>query len=677
MSKPAKKKNPLSFYVAMAVVPVILLIALEIILRLVVEDPVTNLVVLREENGQKYYQLNARVGERFFFGGVAAIPEVYPQIFAYTKTSNTLRVFCLGSSTMASFPYELNARISSLLQDRLQVLFPEKNVEVINAGMAAINSYAVCEFIRELVHYQPDLFVMYMGHNEFYGSLGVGSTQSLGQSRWLIRAYLRVQKFRTFQVLRQVVLAAQTVLHEKPQPSPANQTLMEVMAREKTIRLDSEVFRRASQYFQLNLEDILAVAQRHRVPIIVGTLVSNLRDLAPFESGFAPQRTEEEKRRWQQNFENGWRLQRVDSAAAALAFYAQAAAIDTEPAILHYRMAQAQEMLGDTIVARQEYERARDLDLLRFRAPGAFNDIIRESCKKYQVPVVEMEETFARRSLHGIIGREFVSEHLHPNFDGYFLMAKTFGEAIRQSGALMPGEQWTSRVRDGDDDFFREFSAVTEFDLEIGGRKIDRLTSRWPFRLGQFPDDREKISTPPIVRQVVEDYQSNKIAWNTAHFHLAEYYQRQGQFDKAIREYRAVIKIVPDNDSPYARIADLLIQQKKYADAATSLYSAVAVNNASPFLHAKLGLVNFLQYDFNAAAEYFQRAVQINQGRPVLPTNDLASAHYYLALSQIQIGKLQPAQTNLAEVLRYQPQHSEASRLLELLKKGVPVKLQF
>ena len=686
MRKPNKKTIPVRptaqprwpFYLILSLFPLLVFAAIELVLRLAVDDPTSRLVLLRESNDQKFYQLNPRVGERFFFGGVAAIPEVYPQKFSHGSmpegiTTNVLRVFCLGSSTMASFPFELNARVSSLLQDRLEALFPDKRVEVINAGMSAINSYAVGEFIRELVHYEPDLFILYMGHNEFYGALGVGSTQSLGQSRWLIRTYLRLQKLRTFQLLRRAISHSKSALHNQATDAK-NQTLMEGMAREKTIPLNSEIFQRGVDQFRLNLADIISVAKSHEVPIIVSTLVSNLRSMEPFVSEFSPTTNEPQKRDWQQHFEAGGREQRAGNHTEAIASFQAALTIDDEPPILHYRLAQSLEAFGDSAQALREYESARDLDQLRFRAPAKFNEIIRETCSQLEVPVVEMETAFASSSRHGIVGEELISEHLHPNFEGYFMMAKTFAEAIVNSGALGTSSQPANEQRS--DDFFREASAVTELDLEIGASSIAKLTSRWPFRRDQFPELKER-GVSPIVRQLVEEYRAKKIAWNTAHSNLAEHYQSLGQFDAAIREYRAIIKIVPDYDSPYARIAEIMIKQNKLAEADSVLSAGIFANDRSPHLHAKRGLVNFLRHDFSKSTVHFQRAIELNLASKGMSTSDLAAAHYYLALSQIKRGDISSAQTNLQTTIHYQPQNAEATRLLALLKRGIPVDLQF
>ncbi len=42
-----------------------------------------------------------------------------------------------------------------------------KNWEVINAGGISYASYRVAHLMEELVNYQPDLFIIYTGHNEF------------------------------------------------------------------------------------------------------------------------------------------------------------------------------------------------------------------------------------------------------------------------------------------------------------------------------------------------------------------------------------------------------------------------------------------------------------------------------------------------------------------------------
>ena len=62
--------------------------------------------------------------------------------------------------------------------------------------MAAINSYTLLDFMDEILEQSPDALLIYTGHNEYYGALGVGSEQSLGNSRWLIHTYLKLRSVK-------------------------------------------------------------------------------------------------------------------------------------------------------------------------------------------------------------------------------------------------------------------------------------------------------------------------------------------------------------------------------------------------------------------------------------------------------------------------------------------------
>src|SRR5574341_12014 len=152
------------FTIILLLLPVLLLAALELSLRLFDYGPNLELILVKEKAGQKYYALNPEVGKRYFSKGILAVPELYEETFAYHKPKNGYRIFCLGESTTASFPYELNARFHRLLHDRLITLFPDKTIEVINVGLSAVNSFTVREFAEELVDYEPDLFLLYLGH---------------------------------------------------------------------------------------------------------------------------------------------------------------------------------------------------------------------------------------------------------------------------------------------------------------------------------------------------------------------------------------------------------------------------------------------------------------------------------------------------------------------------------
>ena len=71
--------------------------------------------------------------------------------------------------------------------------------------MSAINSYAIRDLMPELIKKQPDLVLIYLGHNEYYGALGVGSMESLGSSRFIVNTTLWLNKFKTVELLRNFI----------------------------------------------------------------------------------------------------------------------------------------------------------------------------------------------------------------------------------------------------------------------------------------------------------------------------------------------------------------------------------------------------------------------------------------------------------------------------------------
>ena len=89
------------------------------------------------------------------------------QRFPREKAPGTRRVFCLGGSTTYGRPYDDTTSFSAWLRELLPSATAETRWEVINAGGISYASYRVAALMEELTPYQPDLFVVYTGHNEF------------------------------------------------------------------------------------------------------------------------------------------------------------------------------------------------------------------------------------------------------------------------------------------------------------------------------------------------------------------------------------------------------------------------------------------------------------------------------------------------------------------------------
>lgn len=348
--------------------------------------------------------------------------------FRAGKPDEGFRVVVQGASSAAGFPYGLGASLAGALEQRLRRTWPEREIEVLQTAMAAVNSYALVDFARDILAERPDAIVIYIGHNEYLGILGVGSTMRIASAPWVTRAFLAVRELRLFQLLQALSPA---VTRPAGEAVGEDATLMARVAGEHSIPLDSTLFRRGLAQFEHNLEVLLETYRRADVPVFIGTIASNERDQPPFAGKVA-----------------------------------------------HETFSQARqlEVAGDAEAARQAYRSARDLDELRFRAPSQFNDIIRSVAARRGAMLVESQEHLAAASPNGIIGSTLMLEHVHPNLDGYFLLADAFFDAIAVSGLLgvpvvtVPDEQ------------ARREMPVTEVDRFFGEYKIGRLTSAWPFQ---------------------------------------------------------------------------------------------------------------------------------------------------------------------------------------------------
>ena len=107
-----------------------------------------------------------------FFSDTANATKGNHEIFAVDKAPNTFRIFVLGESTTIGYPYFHNGSFHRWLQYRLARMYPERNFEIINLSLTAVNSYTVLDFGKQLAQYQPDAVLIYAGHKRILWRFG-------------------------------------------------------------------------------------------------------------------------------------------------------------------------------------------------------------------------------------------------------------------------------------------------------------------------------------------------------------------------------------------------------------------------------------------------------------------------------------------------------------------------
>jgi tetratricopeptide (TPR) repeat protein len=431
--------------------------------------PDLSLFIKETINEKTYYTINPSVTNRYFNQiNFKLLPS--PEFFLVSKPPGTFRIFCLGESTTIGFPYRYNAAFSSFLRDRLKTVFPSRSIEVVNLGITATNSYTVLDMTKDLMNYEPDLLVIYDGHNEFYGVLGAASNDHIAPARWMTLLYLRMLHLRTFQLVKNTVFEIKNIIAKPPTDNTNRSTLMEQVARGKNIPYGSDVYKNGIAVFQENLKELSDQCRNRNIPLIISTQVSNIRDQSPFISNNSPGISEKQRNEFQQFYTRGLEFQSKGLLDSAITCFQSSIALDTLYADIHYRLAQCLDVKGRKQEAYPEYILARDYDELRFRTDSRFNNLIRSMDDRKCSFVADIEEVFKSHSQDSLVGHNLILEHVHPNTRGHFFIAKEYASLMRKFVLLASSEEW-AKCDTITDDFLWEHRHVTDIDEFIADRK--------------------------------------------------------------------------------------------------------------------------------------------------------------------------------------------------------------
>ncbi len=641
--------------VVAALIPLAFFVCLELGLRYVDYGP--NLALFVEsESDPEYLLVNGGLGLRYFPLTQIA-PAVSDDPFLKEKPDDVFRIFVLGGSTAGGWPYQYNGSFSSILRAILNEYYPDTHIEMINVAMPAVPSYAVRDIALGLGDYGPDLLLLYTGHNEFYGALGVGSSESIGTSRVLVRLILYLNHYRTFQLVADGVRSSQGLLAGLFGASDASprSNLMEGLAGNRSIPHGSQLFHKASDVFEANLQDVIDFGREHDALVMIGTLVSNIRDQKPFVD---VQRHPEREAQWQSRFRQAETLFANGDLDAALDAVDECIELDPLPASQYFLRGEILEASGDMPQASAAYHRAKESDGLRFRASADLNQRIEKLSQQEGVALVAIEDAFEANSAGRIPGKSLFLEHLHPNLAGYALIAKTFARAIVDDGII--GEPSAASVPD---DVWQGKIGVTDLDLEVARLEIDGLMSGWPFTddepvsTSEYLASQRASNTSPI-RQLAIRLVSGDLNWEDAHRQAAEHYQQRQAWDKAAQEYRALIHQMPMNASPYHFLAKMLFEQDRYGEA-LDVYMDLAEMSPDADTGKMIGLIYIQQADADQAVRYLESSLKADP--------DDTEARFNLARGYMMQGDLRKAGQEVMRVLSYDPNYPRARQVADYL----------
>lgn len=372
--------------------------------HLFVADEAGTFYCLNPAVSKKYFTIeeNATIGNREFF--------------PMKKDPRAVRLFVLGASSSLGFPYMHNGAFPRLLKYRLQMAYPETVFEVVNLSLTAVNSYTLADFAKQLAAYEPDAVLVYAGHNEYYGALGVASSSRLGRYPGWIDACLAMREWKLGQL---VFRLAGHLRGTDKRLTDYSRTLMERMARQQAVAYGSEAYRRGIRQFDRNMRGLLGELQAKKIPVVIGTLVSAERGLPPLEGGSGA---------WPD-------AGRFPAPAGSLA--AVSVPADTCGAAGWYAKGEAAYAKAAYAEAKHCYIRAKEYDAIRFRAPEAMNRLIRSYAgQPGEVYLADVRKAFEAHAPHGILDSTLLLEHVHPTLAGQRLICETYYRTLEETGLL-------------------------------------------------------------------------------------------------------------------------------------------------------------------------------------------------------------------------------------------------
>ena len=640
--KISRTKKILFSLVPVSVLLVVLVIA-EILIRIFVPSEAESLATEEVFDKIQWYQVNRKYLGKYFPAGTPVIPEFKPGLFRKQKSERHFRVICLGGSTMFGTPYLMTSNIPGIVRKQLRHLYPDHEIEVINWGASAINSNVVEDLAGDLLQFEPDLVLLYMGHNEFYGPDGVGVSFLEKSIPGVTRLKYALRDLRLMQMLQKWVIGAVRAEGSTDEPN-----LMLQVSEETLVPLQSADAERVFDLFEENLSSIVTLFKNASVPIIVSDVSSNLL-FPPFVSDSVSVR-------------GAGQLEESMEAAHAIGDFRKVVQLaGTMPdeeltASSLYRLGRASLALGEVETALRLLEQARDRDLLKFRAPGRINEIIRAVCEQQSVAMVSSDSAIAAQS-GGVPGDEIFWEHLHPKTYGYYLIATLFVDAIQRMGLVREAE---ADVKRSLLPFHPDSLSICWLDQAYADLSIQRLTGRWPFQNYRRSTAVLREADPVVLQIAMETY-GRRITWDEGCHRSATYFWSRGRFRDALTTYEALLEEYPYGFYTHYLLGSLWNSLGDTEKSFDHYLRSIGSNHEFPRSQLDVGLLSVNAGEFDQAIVFLTRALELvgTDGE----TDLRATALYGLSAAHANKGEIDKALAYLDTVLELVPNHRDARAL--------------
>jgi tetratricopeptide (TPR) repeat protein len=568
LSKVPRIKHAIFTFIAIFVVPLLFFVLLELGLTVLGVGKSFDYFHKVDINGLPHYQENPDFADQFYPPSLNIGPS--ENTFAEERSPDLLRVYVLGESAALGFPHK-NHGLDRLLAAQLQAALPSRRIEVINTAMTSVNSHVIYAVAKSIPDNSADFAIILMGNNEVVGPYGPGTfNQNFLANIGLIRGIQALKRTRTWQALHSLILQVRPVDAQQELKWEGMQMFTGHAVPHDDPRMES-----VYANYEENLVGIIETLRAKGMHVVLSSVPVNLRHSAPFLSIHRRDLSEVRLNQWRESTRKGAQSADQGNWDDAIAHFQAALAIDPDYADTHFRLATAFENASQFQQARTHYQRALDLDALRFRADTKISQIIQQVATRSgndAFSFVDSAAAFEQASQPFQPGWNLLLEHVHYDFAGTNVIAAEVSRSIISNlpGAdafqPLPREEVARRVG------FPNFDTIEEI------MNLQRMIQRPPFpgqsnyaKLRQFLDEKlqsvsEEVGTSMAVLQRRRELADAGLADWKIHFELAVLSQRLRNTPAMYDHLNKILELYPHNRETYMKMAEALSKEGKWRE---------------------------------------------------------------------------------------------------------------
>jgi len=561
------------------------------------------------------------------------------QSFPAKKAENVTRIFCIGGSTTYGRPYDDQTSFCGWLRRFLPAVDSTRRWEVINAGGISYASYRAARLMEELTDYEPDLFIIYSGHNEFLESRTYNKL--LKVPKFIRSIGVQAARTRIYSLLSDLFNKREAVL-----PTEVTALLDHSVGPEDYYR-DDEKRDAILDDYQTSLFRMAHISERTGAKLIFVSPASNIGDFSPFKSepidnlsAFDISHVETLKLEVTKALEEG-------NQVLAEAIARQGLIIDGRDPELLYLHAQALRDLDRIDEAQSAFIQSRDEDVCPLRALTPIREIVADVARTKNTGFVDFVGIINERSPNGIPGSEFFLDHVHPTIEGNRLLALGIVQEMLQEGIVSQKETWN-------EDSIAEISNELNESLDEKTHAIAlRNLSKVLMWGGKNKEAKRlvELAASMIPEDSEAQAQEGILLW------------RAGDREGAIVHFREAARLAPWNAIIHHKLGVILSELNRTTEAYVELEEAIRLDPTLHHLHYDLGIVLHELGQNKKAETAFRTALKQDPNH--------AEAYNNLGTILAQSGNLKAASEMFAKAVQLDPDYELAAANLARSRKAL------